>query len=71
MYQPQHLPFLITRAEESRTQPIDRYGITVYVDCDPDFVSADIYIDPKDDKGIAIFREFAARMAEHYKSLEA
>ena len=50
--------------------PIERYGVSVYVDTDPDSCGPDFTIDPADEKGIAIFREFAAKMAAHYKSLK-
>lgn len=50
--------------------PIERYGVSVYVDTDPDWCGPDFIIDPADTEGIAIFREFAARMAAHYKTLK-
>lgn len=50
--------------------PVERYGVGVYVDSDPDVSGPDFIIDPADAKGIMIFREFAAKMAEHYKSLQ-
>jgi hypothetical protein len=50
--------------------PITRYGIGVYVDTDPDSIGPDFFIDPADEKGIEIFREFAAKMAAHYNTLK-
>lgn len=69
MYAYSHLPDMIKGAEEAVTKSVDRYGISVYVNTDPDWVGADFTIDPQDEKGISIFREFAAKMAEHYKTL--
>jgi len=69
MYKYHPISELIQSTEAAITKPIERYGIAVYVDCHPDDVSADIYIDPKDAKGIALFREFATKIAEHYKTL--
>jgi hypothetical protein len=60
----------IAGAERAQTEPIERYGIKVYVESDPDYVGSDFKIEPGDEKGIAIFREFAAKMHEHYKSLQ-
>ncbi len=60
----------IAGAERAIVEPMERYGILVYVDQDPDFTSCDFKIDPADNDGITIFREFAAKMAEHYKSLK-
>jgi hypothetical protein len=56
-------------ATAAQTEPVVRYGVLVYVDTDPDTCSSDFYIDPQDEKGITIFREFAGKMAEHYKTL--
>lgn len=64
------LDLQIAGAERAITEPIERYGIGVYVDADPDSCGADFMIDPADNEGIAIFREFAAKMAAHYKSLK-
>ena len=61
---------LVAGAERAIIDPIERYGVGIYIDSDPDSVGADIYIDPADLEGIAIFREFAAKMAAHYKSLK-
>jgi hypothetical protein len=59
----------IAGAEKAITEPVERYGVQVYVDSDPDIVGCDFKIDPADSKGISLFREFASRMAEHYKTL--
>lgn len=69
MYTKSILDLQIAFAEEAVTKPIKRYGIAVYVDANPDDVAQDFTIDPADTKGIEIFREFAAKMAEHYKTL--
>jgi len=61
---------LIKTAEAAITWPVKAHGVLVYVDTDPDDVSPDIYIDAADEEGIKIFREFAAKMAAHYKSLK-
>jgi len=69
MYKYVYIHDLIKTSEAAITTPINRYGISVYVEGDPDGVGLDIYIDPADAKGIELFREFAKQMAEHYKSL--
>jgi hypothetical protein len=69
MYKYRTIPELIKSAEAAITLPVSRFGIGVYVDGDPDVAGPDIYIDPTDTKGISIFREFAAKIAEHYKTL--
>lgn len=70
MYKYYNIPKLIERAEEAIAKPIERFGVRVYVDGDPDVVGPDTYIDPTDEKGIAIAREFLAKIAEHYKTLD-
>lgn len=65
-----NLTRLILGAECAVKDSVDRYGISVYVDTDPDDIAPDIYIHPADEKGLAIFREFAAKMAAHYKTLK-
>jgi hypothetical protein len=60
----------IAGAERSTTEPVEIYGISVYVDTDPDICGYDMLIEPGDKEGISIFREFAAKMAAHYKSLK-
>ena len=59
----------IAGAEMGITEPVDRYGVRVYINSDPDYVSCNFKIDEEDNDGIAIFQEFAARMAAHYKTL--
>lgn len=61
---------MITGAENAATKPVERYGVKVYVDTDPDFIAPDFAIDPADQKGLEIFRTFCRQMAEHYKSLQ-
>lgn len=60
---------LIESAEKAPSKIVDSYGVSVYVDTDPDWVGYDIWIDPKDEAGLSIFREFVAKMVTHYKSL--
>ena len=69
MYGKQSLNDLTASTEAAITKPVERYGVNIYVDTDPDWIGADIYIHPQDDEGIEIFREFAAKMAAHYKTL--
>lgn len=70
MYKYFNIPELIKTTEAAITKPVERHGISVYVNCNADDVSPDMYIDPADEKGIAIYREFAAKMAAHYKTLK-
>lgn len=70
MYRYMTIPDLIKTTDEAVTWPVKAYGVSVYVDTNPDDIAPDIYIDPADNEGIAIFREFAAKMAAHYKSLK-
>jgi hypothetical protein len=60
----------IAGAERAIVEPIINYGISVYVDTDPDSIAHDFKIHRYDKVGIEIFREFAAKMAAHYKSLK-
>lgn len=60
---------MIEGAKSVIMAPVERYGISVYVDSDPDWSGPDFIIDSLDAKGIAIAREFFAKMAEHYKTL--
>jgi hypothetical protein len=69
MYIYSKIPDQLNGAIMARSREVKRYGVLVYVDTDPDSCSSDFYIDPQDEKGLAIFREFAGKMAEHYKSL--
>lgn len=59
----------IAGSERAIVEPVERYGINVYVDSDCDWSGSDFMIDPADTEGLKIFREFAAKMAAHYKSL--
>ena len=68
MYKYYNLVDLSDRAKDAQTFK-EKKDISVYVGSDPDYVDADIVIDFRDKKGLEIFREFAGRMAEHYKSL--
>lgn len=69
MYEYWPIGDMVTGAQNAIIAPVERYGVSVYVDSDPDWCEADFIIDPTDTEGIIIFREFAARMAAHYKSL--
>lgn len=46
-----------------------RVGIEIYVGVFTDVSGPTFKIDPKDEKGIEIFRSFCRQMAEHYKGL--
>lgn len=70
MYKYLNLDDQATGAQNATTQKVDRYGVAVYVDSDPDWVGAAFVIDPADEQGLKTFREFAAKMAAHYKSLK-
>lgn len=69
MYKYMTIPELIISTETAVTRPVKVHGVSVFVDTNPDDIAPDIYIDPADTKGIEIFREFAAKMSAHYKSL--
>lgn len=69
MYEYHLIPYLIQSTEAAITKQIERHGIGIYVDCNPDDVSPDIYIDPADTEGIAIVRRCLAEILAHYKSL--
>lgn len=71
MYQYTPINELITGSEDAITKPVYRYGVSVYAEGDPDIVGPDFHIDPVDLEGLKIFREFASKMAEHYKNLNA
>jgi hypothetical protein len=47
------------------------FGVSVFVESDPEWCGADMYIDPTDEAGISIFREFSLKMAEHYRKLSS
>jgi len=69
MYNPYNIQDLHKSADAATAVDIERQGILVFVNGDPDYCAADFFIDPHDKAGIAIFREFAQKMAEHYKNL--
>lgn len=69
MYKHNSIPNQQTGAQVAAIKPVRRYGVSVYVDTDADWIGPDFLIDPADEKGLKIFREFASKMAEHYKSL--
>jgi hypothetical protein len=46
-----------------------RTGIEIYVGSFPDVSGPDLVIDPNDHKGVELFREFAAELADHYKTV--
>lgn len=69
MYEHTPIQDQLTGAQEADKKYINRYGVYVYVDVDPDWTGPDFFIDQADTEGITIFREFAAKMAEHYKTL--
>ncbi len=63
------LPLNIAGSERAKTEPVERYGVLVYVDADPEIESCSFKIEPDDEVGLAIFRQFAAKINERYKSL--
>lgn len=69
MYEPYDIKYLQESADAAAAVDIERQGILVFVNGDPDYCVPDFFIDPKDEAGIAIFREFAQKMADHYKNL--
>lgn len=69
MYKYYNVRQLEVNARKAITDPIDGLGVSVYICTNPDDVGPDFVIDPADTKGIEIFREFATKMAEHYKTL--
>jgi hypothetical protein len=70
IYTPVHLTDYLNGAIAAAARPVDRHGVMVYMNADPDFAGPDFVIDRRDKEGIAIFREFAAKMAAHYKILK-
>lgn len=70
MYTPDEIQDYANGSLAAATRPVDRPGVFVYMNADPDFAGPDFIIDEHDEQGIAIFREFAAKMAVHYKSLK-
>ncbi|MGN6420549.1 MAG: hypothetical protein ACTHMC_23770 [Pseudobacter sp.] len=69
MYKYSDIPDLQKLALAAVTAEVKRYGVSVFVESDPDGCGPDIYIDPQDTAGLAIFREFAQKMADHFKTL--
>ena len=70
MYTHDDLQDYAARALAAATRPVERHGIMVYMNADPDFAGPDFVIHYKDEAGKAIFREFAAKMAAHYTTLK-
>jgi hypothetical protein len=70
MYSPEEIHDYANGALAAATRPVERHGVMVYMNCDPDFAGPDFMIHYKDAAGIAIFREFAAKMAAHYNTLK-
>ena len=70
MYTPDEIQDYANSALSAATRPVERHGVMVYMNADPDYAGPDFIIDENDKQGIAIFREFAAKMAAHYKSLK-
>lgn len=69
MYKYYPIADLIKTTEQAITWPVRAHGVMVYVDMNPDDIAPDIYIDPADEEGLKLFREFASKMVEHYKSI--
>lgn len=77
MYQFANIPDMLETVEnidnyvthDANKSDFWRAGIEVYVGTYTDVSGPSFVIDPADTKGISIFREFAAKMAAHYKSL--
>jgi hypothetical protein len=70
MYTSDDIQDFANRALAAATRPVERHGVMVYMNADPDYAAADFIIHYKDEQGIAIFREFAAKMAAHYNTLK-
>jgi hypothetical protein len=70
MYTHDDIQDYANRALAAATRPVERHGVMVYMNADPDFAGPDFIIHRKDAHGIAIFREFAAKMAAHYNTLK-
>lgn len=47
-----------------------RTGIEIYVGSFPDVSGPDLVIDPLDHKGVELFKEFAAKLSNHYKTIK-
>jgi hypothetical protein len=70
MYTSDDIQDFAARALAAATRPVERHGVMVFMNADPDFAGPDFVIHYKDAAGIAIFREFAAKMAAHYNTLK-
>jgi hypothetical protein len=62
------LTYQLAGAERGSVCDISK-DVMVYIDGEPDFGSYDFMINASDRKGMAIFREFARKMKEHFKTL--
>jgi hypothetical protein len=69
MYKYSKIQDQVTGAKQAAEKPVLRYGITVYVDSDPDYVGPDFYIDPLDVEGIWLFQDCCAKMKAHFEKL--
>jgi hypothetical protein len=69
IYTPDNLKSFTLRAEAAARKQVTRYGVIVHVDTDSDWAGPDFIIEPLDLEGLKIFKEFAAKMANHYKTL--
>jgi hypothetical protein len=69
IYTPDALKSFSQRAEAAARKPVTRYGVIVHVDTDCDWAGPDFIIEPLDIEGLKIFKEFAVKMANHYKTL--
>jgi hypothetical protein len=47
-----------------------RTGIEIYVGSFPDVSGPDLVIDPHDHAAVELFKDFAGKLAEHYKNLK-
>jgi hypothetical protein len=69
IYTSDNLKSFSQRAEAATRKPVTRYGVIVHVDSDSDWAGPDFVIEPLDLEGLKIFKEFASKMANHYKTL--
>lgn len=46
-----------------------RTGVEIYVGSFPDVSGPDLVIDPCDREGIELFKEFASKLAAHYRTI--
>lgn len=47
-----------------------RTGIEIYVGSFPDVSGPDLVIDPTDHIGVELFKEFAGKLAKHFKTIQ-